>query len=314
MTAPPKESVCERHGRECDQIVDDFIVSLGKKDPDRLYHYTSAEGFKGIIESGALWATNILHMNDTEELKHGVNEFLSYLRNESTSFSRIQKNFWGPAVNIDHKKLTCLVADKIYSTSFSLECDNHHQWKEYANHQSGLCLEFSRELIDSHVQNLRVVNQCNVSSFRMQYKTKKSLNVFKFLVSTTNKLITRGPIFNNKEKERIAINVFRGVLLMAVYFKDSSWEREREYRIIIPITSESKNLPIKSRAKNNIDTPIPYTEFEWKSATPCPLKRVWIGPAAAHDTTPGSVKAFLKHCGYGDEIEVMRSDIPYRSL
>ncbi|MFO1205708.1 MAG: hypothetical protein U1E63_08295 [Burkholderiales bacterium] len=32
-----------------------------------LYHYTTAEGLKGIVESQQLWATNIAYLNDAEE-------------------------------------------------------------------------------------------------------------------------------------------------------------------------------------------------------------------------------------------------------
>lgn len=35
--------------------------------PEKLYHYTSKEGFLGIIENKTLWASSILFMNDEKE-------------------------------------------------------------------------------------------------------------------------------------------------------------------------------------------------------------------------------------------------------
>jgi len=36
-----------------------------------VYHYTTEEGFKGIIESQELWATSIYHLNDWTEFEYG---------------------------------------------------------------------------------------------------------------------------------------------------------------------------------------------------------------------------------------------------
>ena len=42
------------------------------KIPLVLYHYTSASGLKGIVESGTLWATDVLHLNDSSEISYAV--------------------------------------------------------------------------------------------------------------------------------------------------------------------------------------------------------------------------------------------------
>jgi len=36
-----------------------------------LYHYTTAEGFKGIVQRQEIWATDIFYLNDWAELHHG---------------------------------------------------------------------------------------------------------------------------------------------------------------------------------------------------------------------------------------------------
>lgn len=130
------------------------------------------------------------------------------------------------------------------------------------------------------------------------------------LIQITNDLISIEK--SNSEKEKMMDSVFMSASLLSFYFKSHHYRDENEYRLLIPISGRSSDSDIKYRTRGS--SLVPYTEFNWKSATPCPLKRVWIGPAAAHDTTPESVKAFLKHHGYGDEIEVRKSKIPYRSL
>src|ERR1019366_4723226 len=42
--------------------------------PDKvLFHYTSAEGLKGIIENNQLWATSAYYLNDSAEMFYGYN-------------------------------------------------------------------------------------------------------------------------------------------------------------------------------------------------------------------------------------------------
>jgi hypothetical protein len=37
-----------------------------------LYHYTDVHGSKGIIDSQALWATNIYYLNDSQEFDYAI--------------------------------------------------------------------------------------------------------------------------------------------------------------------------------------------------------------------------------------------------
>lgn len=39
-------------------------------DTKRLFHYTCQKGLSGIIESGVVWATNVLYLNDSSELTY----------------------------------------------------------------------------------------------------------------------------------------------------------------------------------------------------------------------------------------------------
>jgi hypothetical protein len=41
--------------------------------PEVLYHYTTAKGLMGILESNILWATDLRNMNDFSELTYSMN-------------------------------------------------------------------------------------------------------------------------------------------------------------------------------------------------------------------------------------------------
>jgi hypothetical protein len=40
--------------------------------PEFLYHYTGSDAFLKITETGRMWATNIMFLNDASEFKHGA--------------------------------------------------------------------------------------------------------------------------------------------------------------------------------------------------------------------------------------------------
>lgn len=48
-------------------------------DVEKLYHYTTAEGLKSILEGREFWATHVAHLNDSSELEYGLNLLRSRL-------------------------------------------------------------------------------------------------------------------------------------------------------------------------------------------------------------------------------------------
>ena len=48
-----------------------FEANQQKPDSGLLYHYTTAEGLKGIIENDEIWATSAYYLNDSAEILYG---------------------------------------------------------------------------------------------------------------------------------------------------------------------------------------------------------------------------------------------------
>jgi hypothetical protein len=48
--------------------------------PELLFHYTTASGMRGILDSARLWATNYRFLNDASEVAHGANLFESLIQ------------------------------------------------------------------------------------------------------------------------------------------------------------------------------------------------------------------------------------------
>ena len=99
--------------------------------PKKLYHYTSKEGFLGIIENKTLWASEILFMNDGKEAcipLEILKELLEENKNEWKDFLELYESVRGV---------------ETYVISFSEKKDDLNMWRAYGDNASGICIEFN---------------------------------------------------------------------------------------------------------------------------------------------------------------------------
>lgn len=102
-----------------------------------IYHYTTMAGFKGIIESREIWATDLRYMNDPTELKLGY-EYLNKMVCETGNS--------GNTIEMDP-------SIPIFACSFSKHKDVLSQWRAYAK-GGGVAIGFPRNLL----QNVAAAN------------------------------------------------------------------------------------------------------------------------------------------------------------
>lgn len=62
------------HSRFRDGLVQHFEEWASKQlpDPNRLYHYTTLEGMRGIVETECIWLSDARYMNDASELEYAI--------------------------------------------------------------------------------------------------------------------------------------------------------------------------------------------------------------------------------------------------
>jgi hypothetical protein len=110
--------------------------------PKPLYHYTTQEGFLGIVKTGELWASKIHYMNDAREFSLG----LDIARQE------IKLILKDPDSTLDKDKLRRMrdeinTIDKInvFVCSLSADGDMLGQWRAYAGRAGGFSIGFDSE-------------------------------------------------------------------------------------------------------------------------------------------------------------------------
>jgi hypothetical protein len=108
------------------------------QDNDVVYHYTGANGLKGILDSGQFWATDMQYLNDTAELTLLQIEATKELRAYSARCPRY-------AEIVDSAiPMLPLESGSHYSISFSGDPDSLSQWRGYGGSQ-GYAIGFTMD-------------------------------------------------------------------------------------------------------------------------------------------------------------------------
>src|ERR1700730_1271189 len=92
-----------------------------------LYHYTSAGGLLGIIESGTLWASDCRFLNDATELSYSTEQLLAALSTLEDDTMGPESGFILPGV-VEH-----LTAEtfRVHVVCFCEDGDLLSQWRGY---------------------------------------------------------------------------------------------------------------------------------------------------------------------------------------
>src|SRR6478735_12190081 len=99
--------------------------------PDTLYQYTDAAGLMGILQSGAVWATDARFLNDAAELEYfrqAVQEIASEVKPTLRTAHAVRF-----ADELLENSNDQFFMGSIYVASFSADPDILSQWRAYAS-------------------------------------------------------------------------------------------------------------------------------------------------------------------------------------
>ena len=299
-------------------------VPLCKKG-DKLYHYTTAEEVRGIVENREFLATKSDFLNDKLEFQYAVEvmERLTekYIVNQELRerfFSKLKKEIdrLGVITPICEGDGDCEMDEmSFYVVAFSKLQNNALLWVEFTDFR-GYCLEFDYEKIVEGFQN-RVFLHGTVI-----YDEEEQMNgLLESLLSCIRNLIEEGaadlegffeeeanPSEESLDKLVTEMSVVCSVY--AMFFKKSFFEGEQEYRFIFPplINNIGTDKP-NFRLLDQIFLPYIMVEFEGGKEN-VPLESVMVGAKNNSDIAVRGMRYFLKTQGI--DIPVLLSDIPLR--
>ena len=298
-------------------------VPLCKKG-EKLYHYTTAEGVRGIVENREFMATKSDFLNDKLEFQYAIEvmERLTkkYIVSESLReefFSRLKKE-------INRLGIIAPACDdyechgeglSFYVVAFSKLQNNALLWAEFTDFK-GYCLEFDYVKLVEGFEH-RVFLHGTVI-----YDEEEQMNgLLESLLSCIRNLQGEGmadlgtffeedAVISEESMNKLVAEMSVVVSVYAMFFKKSFFEGEEEYRFIFPpMITELGTAKPQFRLLDQIFLPYIMVEFDRKQGE-IPLESVMVGAKNNSDIAVRGMKYFLR--SQGADIPVLLSDIPLR--
>lgn len=220
--------------------------------PEVVYHYTSLEGFFGIVEKRSIWLSDFSYLNDRHELTYGAGTAKEAIRRmaetESDPGVRELLSTWTKNLH--------MLQNRVCIASFSGEDDSLSQWRAYGP----LAIGFATRPLSLHVDQSRL--QAVEYSPEVQ---KKLVDIYlhhlrsAYSADVSSGRLNRIPDVYHKVER---------LLELIAFFKDPAFKSENEYRLVYidnPEVLESVGLqrPLKSFriSKGRILPYVPSTDI-----------------------------------------------------
>ena len=278
-----------------------------------LYHYTDAKGLYGILNSRELWASSYQFLNDATEFEYAFDLIKVAYPQEDSDPSQEGTTHFETAEMIS-KEWYDHISGSLFVVSFSKEKDLLSQWQAYAGPHSGYSLGFRQSTLYDY-KNREFV-ECDL--VECEYVKDKQLEDIKCLIGKLSeesnafyKLMTKSGEQNRRNgfdkfiSQSVEAN--KKMLLLAKSFKNSSFEHEKECRLVVqPLPGNSKGICYRPTKL----TVIPYVKIHFKLGLP--IERIVVGPGPHQKRSATSLKQMLKKFELKN-VEVSESEIPYRN-
>lgn len=315
---------------------------------DELYHYTTAAGLSGILQSKSLWATHTSFVNDEEEILGFYDRvlpkilrpvFRKYVEDikDQPEFQKQQGNT--PlelyceeqfAKQMRGFRRAASLWHDHYITSFSTTTDHwvrEHgllsQWRAYGP-DGGYALVLDTGPFDKILSEEATLYQEERYSWAdVQYRLNEDLRTddpdtnqwIKRLETEADKYFRSGSADDAGE-------VSEPLTILSSFFKHRGFAEEREVRLVLsllgpgleshPELQSVRQHPVKTTVRGG--ETVPFVELCVREASGVrqhlPIKRIIVGPHRDKNDRKRAVQLLLKQHGLNADVSV--SDIPYR--
>ena len=278
-----------------------------------LYHYTSVDGLKGIVD-GKFWITDSEFLNDRKEFRV-ASEIFTELVNKNIKDTNIKKKIRKAFA----KEISLLQGnnqppeDRCFVLSCSLDCDSMLMWSEYSDFM-GYCMEFDAKVLRK-VFDKRITYQGKVV-YKHDEQIKLLSNYIDNVMFTEDfdeRCVRSWEELEKSNKQQMEFfigNVAIVCFLYNMFFKYECFEQEHEYRFVIyGLPKGIINPPaIENSFRTKGNAIVPFIKL--KLPDNIGLKRVIIGPINTIDITEKGLKVYFDYKGL--KVKIGRSKAPIR--
>lgn len=275
-------------------------------DPNKtLWHYTSANGFLGMIESGAIRTTQVAAVNDITETVYATRLYrqaIIRLKDESAGNEIAQQFLQGVLdETAESADLPGHADSKFFIACFSDLEDDTNQWLKYGGErgsgENGFAVGFLARglmLVDSNSMLARV-NYDNALHTRFADETARATLQF-YMEGLTGDRV--------EQPEQWAIDFFaswdEAIYRLAPTIKDRGFSAEQEYRLVHELQSYDLPLVRYAQKASLLGRYIDLKTGGWDGLRipRLPIQRVVVGPGRHKGITKKSVESLLNQMGY----------------
>ncbi|CAN5792722.1 DUF2971 domain-containing protein [soil metagenome] len=303
---------------------------LERKPENFLYHYTSARGLKGILESKKIWATNIKYLNDEKEFllvyEYAAEE--AERRHKSVE-DELSKAFYGFFLELigspkgwSARNIWVIGYDRrseIFTGSFSENGDVLSQWRGYCPN-GGYSIGFNAEDLFSVIEQEKPRFKLQPCIYDEKVQRTIIENLFDTCFSSMKQHLTK---FSTEEVVRsgAAQLLSHDLGKIAPLFKHHSFQEEREGRLVRD--SLFKGLIDSEELKERLEKEVlyrdegamlkPYVEFPLPKRngmlTSCQIK---VSPMKNQALAVESVRSFAEN--HVEDISVEASNSSFKGF
>lgn len=288
---------------------------------EMVYHYTSTEGLRGIIDTGEIWLTNTAFVNDTTECR-ALWQLTGLFADGELTNPFVQRR-WESGER---------QANTLYIVSFSRIKNSLGQWRAYG----GFCIGFD-------------VNGMLGRGFTRHKCVYEKDDIHDWIIRKSNLKEWHGDFLSDGFKNKAADHLFAAA---SRKYKSDHYASEEEVRLAVRSDHSwgwytqspamfAKQPPIHFRDHPVYRMPVPYVKFfipadngvdaQWHehggtvtqvkrrrleeeqkmTRGLLPIKEIWLGPMVRQDEAKVACEIMLREKGY-ENVPVIASVIPYR--
>jgi hypothetical protein len=293
-----------------------------------LFHYTTAEGLKGIIEENELWATSAYFLNDSSEITYGYG-VLDEVLNEWITKNPCSENSLSVELARDLQRgfgqdlLKRNIIHPVYVVCFCEEDNLLSQWRAYGQ-TGGYSLGFK---VASEGQTLELMPESDIYTakwlkvcYERDEQVKRCQAILEAVLPILDDADTARAVEAVYPHEMVGypgIRRFVSEMLLgeSLSFKNKAFEAEKEWRIVVrrrefPKQDDGGGMPpAYFRSLRGMLTP--YVKLIPKPAESLPLACLRSGPTLEKTTAGMAVRMMLDQNGFPN-VRVEGSDIPVK--
>jgi hypothetical protein len=301
-----------------EETLDALIETLTEKTvdvqgdlPERLYHYSSTAGLKGILETRKLWATHSRFVNDASEIDYGMFVLAATIDQLK---AKHQNKLTGDLLEVLSKSGNAF--DKHWNLYISCFCEKDdvlHQWRDYAGH-GGYALGFATEKVFANPQKSyylrKVIYDPDVQGQLMTVVLENVIEAMHKLCSSSD----AGPTKVVLDCARFA-RTYLSMYLAT--FKHPAFQSEHEWRLCHLRATGNDEKSEKILFRDGEFGLTPYVELDISTAkddklTVLPLETVTHAPSANAPNIRLALQLLLRSVGL-PEVTIAGSSLPIRT-